>query len=407
MAYVYAIVRDPNNPKSLTKIQEWIKTPSDASDYELCKFFDYATSLSNAFSSCIPAINVETLRKNSYIRQQRMEPLGMERTIMDLRSKHDVVAISHRFGGFTHFDWNFGENISFHIYTNFGYGSMSDFNSTFKYKDVILAPYSYYVKYKNSDYASVTRCTYCYELEYSEWDKVMSDSLTFYNAVVNQDEHYVFFWLKSQLEEMVSTLENFLTCSNYYIYDEWMNRPIGRISSQTYINGNDFWIIKSQKIANSLEFVDNIKILPIQISSEQYITRLINLCIQFVPKLEDRIAEQQKIVDDIQERYNKSCSDYDYQLYKRIYDKYYYKRFWYSKSKFHICWFLLHMLKHKKSNYNVQEIRNHFLPLSKKIDEVKQISLVLSDAYSFRNTLSASLRTLNKRIKDFEQTKDK
>ena len=105
-------------------------------------------------------------------------------------------------------NWKFNDDISFLISTNFGYGLSSFFYAIFKYKDLILAPYSFYVKYKNSTFASVTRCTYEYSLNYDSWNSVMTDCLDFYNAIVSKDSKYVFTWLDNQLNEMVSGLES-------------------------------------------------------------------------------------------------------------------------------------------------------------------------------------------------------
>ncbi len=219
------------------------------------------------------------------------------------------------------------------------------------------------MKYKYSDFASVVICTYSYDLDYAEWAKVMDDSLSFYNAIVSQEEAYVFHWLNSQLNEMVSTLETFLKVENCSFFNERRNKPIFRVSSQAYISGDDFWILKSNKIANCLEFVNNIKVLPVQIDSSAYVERLVSLSNNFVPLLKAKIQEQKKVVDRIRKEYDECCADKDYILYKKIYDKYYNKKKWYSASKFKICWQLLHLFKHIVPSYNLKEIREHFYPL--------------------------------------------
>ena len=162
MPYVYAIIRDKDDDLHLRLIQENIPWSTDVSPYELARYFDYAISLSDPYCSCIPETTPD---KIGAMKSYRIKAYSMELTINKIQRENDVVAISHRYGGFTHFDWDFGEDVSFHIYTNFGYGSVSDFTSTFMYKEIVLAPYSYYVKYKDSTFATVVRCTNCYNLD--------------------------------------------------------------------------------------------------------------------------------------------------------------------------------------------------------------------------------------------------
>lgn len=333
MVYVYAIVRNPQNPKILTKIQSYVDPNQYATDAELCKFFQYAVSLSGSYCSFLPEIKLNELKSDANSRDIRNQAYNLQKKIYEIRVNNDVVAISHRFGGFRHFDCFFGENISFHIYTNFGFGCVSEFNSSFKYKDVILAPYSYYVKYKNSTYASVTKCTYSYKLVYEEWNHLMDDCLSFYYAILNQDEHYVFTWLNQQLGIMVTSLEQFVDGTSFLFYDEWENIPLNLVSSQANIVGDDFWIIKSKKIANSLEFVQNIKKLPVQINSDAFINRLFALCNRFLPKLEEKINSLQYLIESIQAEIDEYCADNDYIFYNKIFTKYYYKRVSYPEKR--------------------------------------------------------------------------
>lgn len=373
MLYIYAIIRKKDS-KKLDLLKEIIEIPKNIDDDVLCGFFDYAISLSEAYSSCLPELSNPRSASFLVTKKYRLEAYAMREISKIVRENNDVVAISHRHGGFTHINWNFGENVSFHIYTNFGYGSVSDFNSTFMYKDIVLAPYSYYVKYKYSTYASVVSCTNCYHLNYQEWEQVMNDCLEFYNAIVSNNEHYVFNWINRQLQELVSGLESFLINDRYPLYNGWGNN---HISTYTFVSGDDFWMIKAKKIANSLCFLDNIKVLPSQIETEAYSERIISVFKRFLPKLRLKISETEKRFNNVQEIIDKLKDYADYQLYTRLKDKYYYKKDWY-RSQFKMLWYLMHLLQKISPNYDLQEIRQHFAPLKKRIDDIDAVSEELS-----------------------------
>lgn len=392
MPYVYAIVRDDDS-NDLKIIQEYIYNVP-CSDEKLCNFYNYATSLSDAYCSCLPAIS----KKNLYYRANREAAYAMQKAIEKVKTKN-LVAHSHRYGGFTHFDWNFGEDVTFHIYTNFGYGGVSDFNSTFKYKDIILAPYSYYVKYRNSDYASVVRCTHQYRLDYDEWHQVMKDCLDFYNAVVNGTEHYIFDWINKQLLTMVSGLEEFIHCDSYSFYDEKWNC---RVSKKTTVTADDFWIIKSTKIANSLEFVENIRILPTQINTQGYINKLLNICNEFKPYLYDKIDDTQLRVNVVKQKLEELKHSGDYALYSKLYEKYYWKKKWYhSNNQFKMIRFLMLLLKKLVPIYELKDIKRRIKELELLIKKVDEASSKLSSLESFLSTLEKNGENLNMYINKY------
>ena len=205
--YIYGIIKE-NGVSGLRKVSYKIKTLSNIPISELCKCHAYATHLDQQHSSGLCSIREDEL--TAFGRSQRIDAVNFEHSINEFKKVYGdrIVAMSHRRGGWYGINWKFNDDISFLISTNFGYGLSSFFYAIFKYKDLILAPYSFYVKYKNSTFASVTRCTYEYSLNYDSWNSVMTDCLDFYNAIVSKDFKYVFTWLDNQLNEMVSIKEN-------------------------------------------------------------------------------------------------------------------------------------------------------------------------------------------------------
>lgn len=398
MPFIYAIIREQETGK-LKYVREQYNY-AHIEDSVLCDFFNYTTSLSDAYCSCLPEIPIKSLNREE--RSDRQAAYLMQQALDEFKSKNDVVAFSHRYGGFTHFDWNFNDDITFHIYTNFGFGSMSDFNVTFMYKDVKLTPYSYYVKYRHSDYASVVRCTYQYYPKFEEWERVMKDCLDFYDAVVNDNESHIFEWMKKQIEVMIDGLNKFLCLSSYTFYEERHN--VNKVSKMTTMTGDDFWIIKAEKIANSLLFIKNLEVLPMQVEADKYSTRLLEIAETFVPMLSEKISAMQKEVTIEEEKLRFLKMKGNYPLYLRIKEQYYYKKQWFSSSKkFSMIRFLMKLLKRLYPQYRLVEVRQRLKALDtlmKKIDDetktlTKQKNLLRSLEES-SSTLIANLEMYNK-----------
>lgn len=370
---LYAIIRE--NGK-LTFVEKPIQHVQNVSKEELCKYHNYATSLGSAFTSDIPRIKEELLNNNN--KAYRMDAIDMQHAISELKKNNDIVAFSHRYGGWRHFDWNFGEKVTFHIYTNFGFGATSDFTATFKYNNVILAPFSYYVKYRDSDYGTVTRCTYQYDLSYSEWKHIMQDCLSFYNAIAKKNEAYLVNWLNNQLSAMVGGLENIMNTNSYGFFNSKYNYL--RVSSYAELDKDDFWLIKSHKIANSLMFVTNIEALPCQINKVGYIKRLYNLCMNFKPMLRNKIKEEKHKLDVILSQIESLEKQGDYPLYSRLYNK-----FGYRLTNYRTIYRLLHIAKRIDPSITKAKIRERiekFTVLKREIDDLgnqkKKLQLLLN-----------------------------
>lgn len=135
MPFIHAIIREEETGK-LKYVKEQYNY-AHIEDSILCGFFNYATSLSDAYCSCLPEIPIKSLNREE--RSDRQAAYFMQQALDEFKKKNDVVAFSHRYGGFTHFDWNFNDDITFHIYTNFGFGRMSDFNVTFMWKPFYIS----------------------------------------------------------------------------------------------------------------------------------------------------------------------------------------------------------------------------------------------------------------------------
>ena len=400
MDYIYGIIKD-NGVNILRKVSYKIKTLSNIPISELCKCHAYATYLDQQYSS-----SLHTIRENeltAFGRSLRMDAVNFEHSIKEFKKEYGdrIVAMSHRRGGWYGINWKFNDDISFLINTNFGFGSSSYFYAIFKYKDFILAPYSFYVKYKNSTFASVTRCTYEYSLNYESWNSVMTDCLDFYNAIVFKNSKYVFTWLDNQLNEMVSGLERLINLSNAVFFDEAINKS--HASGFATISGDDFWIVKSKKIAYSLDFIRNISSLPAEIDTALYTKRILLLCKKFQPKLIVKIEEVSKLYDIQLNKLSELKESGDYPLYDKLYKKYYWKRKWYmSGSNFKMIYFLLHLKEKINSTLSCKEIRIRIAKLKKLKDDITQLGLDKDHTMYYLGQLKEDNDKINNYFKNVE-----
>lgn len=385
MAYIYGIIKAKGSDR-LSKVSYYITGSNNISNSELCKFHDYSYNLYQQYSSCFPRIHEKNLTWSEKTR--RKDAVNFERARKELIDKYgsQIVAISHRHGGWYGIDWIFNSDISFQICTNFGYGSCSYFYAIFRFKDIILAPYSFYVKYKNSTFASVVRCTYEYQLEYISWDEVMSNCIDFYNAIVFEDENYVFSWLNHHLSEMVCGLESLTNSHSASFIDEYINKS--HASGYTTISGDDLWLIKSGKIANSLDFIENIKMLPMEVNSSIYTKRLLSLCKRFQSNLSSKIKETESLLASQEDYLSKLKELGDYPLYNKFYNKYYWEKKWYlTSSNFKMIYFLLHIKAKIQPQMGLEEIKLRIANLKKLLSEIKEYEQNISKTKNLLNQL--------------------
>lgn len=368
--YIYGIIKE-NGVNSLRKVSYPIKELFPISDYELCKSHEYANSFYSAYCDSLCSIDIKQLASNENARNIRKAAVCFEHSTKKFEERYGdrIVAMSHRRGGWYGINWKFNDDISFNINTNFGFGSCSYFYAIFMYKDIILAPYSFYIKYKNSTFASVTRCTYQYSLEYKSWDSVMTDCLNFYDAIVKKNYNYVFTWLDKQLNEMVSGLERLIDRSSAGFWDESINKS--HASGFATISGDDFWLVKSKKIAYSLDFIRNISSLPAVIDTGLYAKRILLLCKKFQPKLIVKIEEVSKLYDIQLNKLSELKESGNYPLYDKLYKKYYYERRFY-KSDFKIIYFIL-LIKRISPTLSWKERRIGFAKFKKQKKDISNL----------------------------------
>ena len=328
---LYAIVRKPGT-NELQFVTRPINNFIEPSIKELREFLPYTYGpLSGTYCSCLPAYSGP--EENLPLKEQRKDAIAMRRAIRQLLNEGNAVAYSHRRGGWTIFKWEFNEDIHFYISTNFGYGSCSYFYMIVEYKGIRLVPYSMFIKYRSANFSDIHRYTEQYCLQYSEWQYVMRDALAFYNAVINKQENALFNWFTGHLDAMVNGVEKYLDADVCY-FDNSSRRNIMEgwkdIRHENEVTGDDLWIARSEKIAGSLEFIENIEALPVEINPLGYVMRLEKVANAFLPKLNDKIEELNTEIARLEREIEKEESKPYYAFYARVSKLLSKKSWWYK-----------------------------------------------------------------------------
>lgn len=370
---IYAIIRGENGKLALKTYP--VTLDYEPSDSELRKYFNYSVSLGDQYAS-----DLRYLRPNESLfgtRQYRRTAIAFQQTTNRIEMQNDVVAISHRRGGWKTFTWDYNDDISFEVYSNFGYGSCSELITRFFYKGIQLTPYSDYIRYRFANFSQLIHYTYNYSLVYSEWRKLMNDTLLFYNAVCDNQDNEVFRWVKSHLNQMMDGLNKLLTQSSYYFH-----RPNG---SSECVSGDELEEIKAGKIGGAVEFVDNIKNLPHQINPQEYLKTLYGILDRYYLQAIEKEKVFKEHITNLEQHVAQLSKHPVLSIYDRLQKRHYYKDNWYlSSKKIEMLRYLLHL--HQRLNKP--------LPKTEIKDGIKQIPQLLEERDKVRSELFRKKRVL-------------
>lgn len=227
----------------------------------------------------------------------------------------------------------------------------------------------------------------------------MTDCLNFYDAIVKKNYNYIFTWLDKQLNEMVSGLERLIDRSSAGFWDESINKS--HASKFAIITGDDFWFVKSKKIAYSLDFISNISSLPVEIDTALYTKRILLLCKKFQPKLIVKIEEVSKLYNIQLNKLSKLKESEDYPLYYKLYKKYYHKKRWY-KSSFKMIYFLLHLKERINLTLSCKEIRIRIAKLKKLKENISNLESEMNSTKYLLDQLNEDNNNINNYFENIE-----
>lgn len=392
-SYIYAIIKESTGQLKLQYFR--LELDSEPTELQLRQFYRYSASLGDQYSSDLGKIAFN-VPMSDVQRKVRRKAIAFQQTAEKIRNKYDVVAISHRQGGWTTFTWNYNEDISFEVYSNFGYGSCSELLSRFYYKDVQLTPYSEYIRYRYANYSQIIRYTYNYQLRYEEWKRLMEDTLRFYYAVCENQENEVFRWITNHLSDMTSGLKRLLDSTYEFVFVN-INNVINRVT------GNELICVKAEKIGGACEFVTNIEKLPSQINPEKYVKQLEEIFDQYLSYSNRIKIDLIETIDNLQKEINSISQMPSISIYDRLYKRYYRKE-WFRFSNRKLIRHLLN-LHHRLGNpFTLSEIRTALREIETQKGKRDNLQ---SKQYDKKRILEAIEDAQKKITEHFEQRKSK
>lgn len=376
------------------------KSPSEA---ELRRGFNFCAGPTSTFASCLPVLNYRQPLTNESDRQLA---LAHEQTMARIRKKHpDLLAFSHRQGGWKTFEWQFNADIKFQVRTNFGYGNSSYFFLLNFYKGYQLTPYSYYVRYRYAQVADICRYTNSYPVQYSAWRDAMLDTISFYNAVVLQQDTHVLNWIKGHLKGMLDGLESYLTNQQGADMDTFVESR----GKSIRLSGEDWFVVKTEKIAGSMQFIANMRALPAEIPVNAYIDRLVDINRRFMPQLLERIQQVAEKMQKLKAQLDDEIVLDHYPLYQVLDKKYWSKNKCYTDAGRRKTMFLLmRMLRRFQPDYNYRQLKADLHKLKVRIDSINDLKTRIYHAESLHTFLVKSKDQMDGYMKDItESDKDK
>lgn len=362
-------------------------------DSELKQYFDYSIALNEQFSSQLSQIpNNEKIP--FFSRNYREEALAYEETLKKILSENDVVAYSHRRGGWCTFEWNFNEDVKFLIGSNFGYGSASYLLSKFFYKDIQLTPYSKYVLYRYANYSELIRYTYNYRVDMSSWKKLIDEALAFYNAIESNSEHEIFIWLRRELNQMVSGLQRLMdSTTEFWIKDN-------ENSHSVCVKGDELVRVKAEKISGSLDFIQNINRLPLEVSPQNYVGDLESLVCRFKEYAVTTKDHYAGLIENLDKEIEELNSIEEVSIYNRLRDRHYFKESWSSSNnKRKMIRYLLTLRDRLHIGLTTDEIRAKLAQINVYLDKRTEL---LGQRYTKKFIFETLEKALNK-IEEYQK----
>jgi hypothetical protein len=220
----------------------------------------------------------------------------------------DLKIISTESIGWSTFEHRVGSDITFKIYTNFGYGRSAYFRMAMKYKGVDILPYSHVVIYPFANMQDLVRATRSYRAVRENWPLAMDFIVSTANLAQNDEEEFLKVWLKNEVEEMIVGLRTICAAPSTMIkrYEESTGRETNYLAVRNFTADDvqKFMAcpsemetsLKSTKMSGALMFLDNLQsIANVFGYVEEALIEMKELALSIIPEvelLEKKLIEQ-------------------------------------------------------------------------------------------------------------------
>lgn len=257
----------------------------------------YATDViryiyAEAYYNTIDKIFIDKILGNNEIRLYSTEKIGWDSNTFKVTSDIDII-----------------------VKTNFCYGDSAYMNFSFRYKGILITPYSDYVSYFYARMYSIINYTRNYCPQRDNWKKMFEFIIELSELATNNIDEFINRWLVGEINRMIEGLKDMYDNTSKYINristlkDNDIDSSHIRIFlisgiSQRNIMVNDDEVELSflgEKISGALQFIDNLKQAELLHKDE---TRAIDtiLCLnkKIKPRLETGVKNVEKDIERIE-----------------------------------------------------------------------------------------------------------
>ena len=239
----------------------------------------------------------------------------------------NMLAYSHRYGGWKTFEHNITENLKQTIKTNFGYGSVSYFYSVLTYKGIEIIPLSDWIDYRFANFSELLRYTRsfrylvpicderdrlrCYKtvIKNEYWVDALDFTKNAANLSFSDEDKFIEKYIIEECETMVQGLEHIYNEHEFDLLDLDENEISISIKEKEEMkrkkyNFSGFELIdfRTEKIIGALDFIQKIMEYNAIIPTEKYIKRISAVNKKFIPNVynarNEESVEFKKVSDE-------------------------------------------------------------------------------------------------------------
>ena len=245
-----------------------------------------------AYYNTIDDIFIDKILGNSEIRLYSTEKIGWDSNTFKVTNDIEII-----------------------VKTNFCYGEAAYMNFSFRYKGILITPYSDYVSYFYARMYSIINCTRDYCPQRDNWKRMFEFIIELSELATNNIDEFINRWLVREINNMIEGLKDMYDNTSKYISRiSALNNNVIDSShiriflisgiSQRNIMVNDDELELSflgEKISGALRFIDNLKqVEQIHIDDTKAIDTILCLNKKLKPRLEKGIKNVEKDIERIE-----------------------------------------------------------------------------------------------------------
>ena len=327
-------------------------------------------------------------------------------------NNYDLKMISSESIGWTSYKYPIDNDFIVYVSTNFGYGWASYFNITVKYKDIIIAPYTYLIKYYKANMVQICNCTRAYYVFRSNWEVAFEFVIDFVNHGKEDPTSFAKKYIMNEVRELVNGLERIMkspvsdiqnkisdisNCSDDYRRLTCISDMPDQDRQYYELNHSEFGVVyKSEKISCGLDILNSLKsLLPILPEVEASIDKIKSLNHLLIPEITALSTSIGKEIDALNCEIDKyDCKISEVEKEKAPYDKQLYEE-WEKVRKNNPSKYLWdYTTEFRNSHPEYSNLINRLSELNSKKDE-------LEDKKYKREAIKLRLDACLKKINDF------